>query len=113
MTILTLMKMTESYSKGKKTLGEGEIARYEQFLLLPQCFQKTCTATTKKSWLVWERVNCGLLKVCNLLLDHHTDFAPVCHILYGIWELRKIPNKMHPKNGILSIFQVKRGVQFY
>ena len=25
---------------------KGEIARYEQFLLFPQCFQKTCTADT-------------------------------------------------------------------
>ena len=25
-------------------VGKGEIARYEQFLLFPQCFQKTCTA---------------------------------------------------------------------
>ena len=39
--------------KGKKfsnrvenTAGKGEIARYEQFLLFPQCFQKTCTADT-------------------------------------------------------------------
>ena len=24
--------------------GKGEIARYEQFLLFPQCFQKNCTA---------------------------------------------------------------------
>ena len=24
-------------------MGKGEIARYEQFLLFPQCFQKTCT----------------------------------------------------------------------
>ena len=26
--------------------GKGEIARYEQFLLFPYCFQKTCTAGT-------------------------------------------------------------------
>ena len=26
------------------TVGKGEIARYEQILLFPQCFQKTCTA---------------------------------------------------------------------
>ena len=26
------------------TVEKGEIARYEQFLLFPQCFQKTCTA---------------------------------------------------------------------
>ena len=34
-------------------MGKGEIARYEQFLLF--CFQKTCTADTKKPGLVWER----------------------------------------------------------
>ena len=28
------------------TVGKGEIARYEQFLLFPQCFQKTCTTDT-------------------------------------------------------------------
>ena len=30
----------------KTTVGKGEIARYEQFLLFPQCFQKTYTAAT-------------------------------------------------------------------
>ena len=30
--------------KEENTVGKGEIARYEQFLLFPQCFQKTCTA---------------------------------------------------------------------
>ena len=28
----------------ENTVGKGEIARYEQFLLFPQCFQKPCTA---------------------------------------------------------------------
>ena len=28
----------------ENTVGKGEIAHYEQFLLFPQCFQKTCTA---------------------------------------------------------------------
>ena len=28
----------------ENTVEKGEIARYEQFLLFPQCFQKTCTA---------------------------------------------------------------------
>ena len=46
------MKMAESSRKRKKkggvenTVGKGEIARYEQFLLFPQCFQKACTADT-------------------------------------------------------------------
>ena len=28
----------------ENTVGKGEIARYEHFLLFPQRFQKTCTA---------------------------------------------------------------------
>ena len=49
-TISTLMKMVGRSSNGYKTLwvqnavGKGEIARFEQFLLFPQCFQKTYTA---------------------------------------------------------------------
>ena len=30
----------------ENTVGKGEIARYEQFLLFPQCFKKACTADT-------------------------------------------------------------------
>ena len=30
----------------ENTVEKGEIARYEQFLLFPQCFQKTFTADT-------------------------------------------------------------------
>ena len=30
----------------EKTVGKGEIARYEQFLLFPKCFHKTCNADT-------------------------------------------------------------------
>ena len=30
----------------ENTVGKGEIAHYEQFLLSPQCFQKTCAAGT-------------------------------------------------------------------
>ena len=30
----------------ENTVGKAEIARYEQFLLFPQCFQKNCTPDT-------------------------------------------------------------------
>ena len=30
----------------ENTEGKGEIAHYEQFLLFPQCFQRTCAADT-------------------------------------------------------------------
>ena len=32
------------FKQAQNTVGKGEIAHYEQFLLFPQCFQKTCTA---------------------------------------------------------------------
>ena len=55
-------KLDENGEKVSKrvenTLGKGEIARYKQFLLFPQCFQKTCTVALKKPGLVWERVKC-------------------------------------------------------
>ena len=39
--------MAESYPNSQKTLWEkGEIARNEQFLLFPQCFQKTSNTDT-------------------------------------------------------------------
>ena len=41
----------------ENTVGKGEIALYKQFFLYPQSFQKTCIADTKKSELVWDRVN--------------------------------------------------------
>ena len=40
----------------ENTVGKGEIACYKQFLLFPQCFQKTYSADTKKPGLVQERV---------------------------------------------------------
>ena len=45
--ILNSIKMADSFLKGvENTVGKGEIARYEQFLLFPQCFQKTCNGDT-------------------------------------------------------------------
>ena len=38
------------------TVGEGEIARYEQFLLFPQCFQKACFPGTSKGVIMCEWV---------------------------------------------------------
>ena len=40
----------------ENTVGKGEIARYEQFLLFPQCFQKACFLGASKGIIVWEWV---------------------------------------------------------
>ena len=53
-------KFNENRSKFSKrvenTVGKGEIARCEQFLLFPRCFQKASTTDTLKKRLVWKRV---------------------------------------------------------
>ena len=42
-----LDKIVRKFSKWlENTVGKEEIARHEQFLLFPLCFQKTCTADT-------------------------------------------------------------------
>ena len=40
----------------ENTVGKGEIVRYEQFLLFPQCFQKACFPGASKGVIVWEWV---------------------------------------------------------
>ena len=40
----------------ENTVGKGEIACYEQFLLFPQCFQKSCFPGASKGVIVWEWV---------------------------------------------------------
>ena len=43
----------------ENTVGKGEIARYEQFLLFPQCFQKACFPGASKGVTVCEWVKCS------------------------------------------------------
>ena len=45
----------------ENTVGKGEIARYEQFLLFPQCFQKACFPGESKG-VVWEWVKSFISK---------------------------------------------------
>ena len=48
-----LIKYDENGRKLSKrvenTVGKGEFARYEQFLLFPQCFQRNCTLQTREN----------------------------------------------------------------
>ena len=46
----------------ENTVAKGEIARYEQFLLFLQCFQKPCFPGESKGVIVWEWVNQLLLE---------------------------------------------------
>ena len=40
----------------ENTVGKGEIARYEQFVLFPLCFHKACFPGASKGVIVWEWV---------------------------------------------------------
>ena len=44
----------------ENTVEKGEIARYEQYLLFPQCFQKACFPGVSKGVIVWEWVKAHL-----------------------------------------------------
>ena len=44
------------FKQVENTVGKGEIARYEQFLLFAQCFQKACFPEASKGVIVWEWV---------------------------------------------------------
>ena len=48
----------------ENTVGKGEIARYEQFLHFPQCFQKACFQGASKGVIVWEWVKIVYILDC-------------------------------------------------
>ena len=47
------MKIAEQV---ENTVGKGEIARHEQFVLFPQSFQNACFLEASKGVIVWEWV---------------------------------------------------------
>ena len=64
-------------------MGKGEIARYAQFLLFPECFQKACFPEVSKGVIVWEFDENGT-KFSKLVentvgkgeIAHHEQFLP-------------------------------------
>ena len=62
----------------ENSVGKGEIAHYEQFLLFLQCFQKACFPGASRG--VWEWVNCQNMLIItptgdkfNLIISYFTD----------------------------------------
>ena len=67
------MKLAESSlnTVGKEnTVGTGEIARYEQFLLFPQCFQKACFPGASNGVFVgeWDKDRRQLIPLSPLII---------------------------------------------
>ena len=61
----------KSLKRVENTVGKGKIARYEQFLLFPQCFQKTCTVDKSLFWEGLILLNDDILEAfgCNTTSD--------------------------------------------
>ena len=55
----------------ENTVGKGEIARYKQFLLFPQCFQTVCFPELSKGVIVWEWVKGGLSDLGTKILQKY------------------------------------------
>ena len=55
-------------------MGKGKIARYEQFLLSPRCFQKACFPGASKGVIVWKWVKQQILDSLKLkeFADKHS-----------------------------------------
>ena len=108
-------------------MGNGEVARYEQFLLFLQCFQKTCIADTWKSGLVRESVNDRLFSckspayviltftfAWKKILSYRTVYNQNLCSLNSIHASAKAPQNMvimHPESfGYMTDVIDKRGV---
>ena len=82
MTIFSLMKMAESSPKWvENTVGKGQIARYEQFLLFAQCFQHTFTADKLKPGFVWERLKEITIRIT---VSHMINIAGIISYTSGL-----------------------------
>ena len=82
-------KLVENGRKLSKTVensvGKGEIARYELFLLFPQCFQRLVLQTRENQGLFWERVN--KLNALAHSQIHHFEIFPNLKKLQMITEM--------------------------
>ena len=65
----------------ENTVEKGEIARYEQFLLFPQCFQKACFSGASKGVIVWEWVK-RLKLICVVIKNFNATG-------YGLMRIQK------------------------
>ena len=68
------MKMTKLSEWVENAVGKGEIARYEQFLLFPQCFQKGFFPGALKGVIVREWFKFPCLSHFSVRIGNsHTD----------------------------------------
>ena len=69
----------------ENTGGKGEIARYEQFLLFPQCFQKAYFPGASKGVIVWEWVS-SFINLCAVFAERSSLLTLIPKL--NIWLYR-------------------------
>ena len=75
----------------ENTVGKGEIACYEQFILFPQCFQMASFPGASKGVIVWERVKGGYLDFSHLAELKNIYITEI--YMRKQYKLSKIKNK--------------------
>ena len=72
-------------------MGKGEIARYEQFLLFPQCFEKVWFLGASKCVIVWEWVKHRKKKfVFNEMENMRINFQTKSKTWYVNWRKTEV-----------------------
>ena len=88
----------------ENTVGKGEIACYEQFLLFPQCFQKACFPGASKGVIVREWVNSRLGE--GQILFHYFLVLFFCSEL--LFPLNFFQSLTHYQTTNSRLFQTER-----
>ena len=84
------------FKQVENTVGKGEIAYNEKFLLFPKCFQKTCNEDMKKPGLIWERVNIP----ASTLTETSILYTRIARLTHG-WTDRQADSSIPPKTLVL------------
>ena len=85
-------------------MGKGEIARYEQFLLFPQCFQEACFPGASKGVIVWEWVK-KKPKKQNVFVKHkyprNRHFLKILNLIFDL-DLDRWPGTLYQQKGLVT-----------
>ena len=93
------MKLAEGSPTEKKTLGNGQIAHYEQFLLFPQYFQRLQLQTCKNQGLFEKGLTSDFLDPYHTIMSNDCYGRPLLQALL-LPDFNTIPNNCVGENSL-------------